>query len=137
VVDCKAILREVCAKHYLSSPLIISGTGHTVEIDEAMFVRRKANVGQVVRQQWVFGRIDVQTKQCFLVAVNQRDAQTLITVLQQYVAPNTAVVSDLWCAYNIIDVLNVNQVVKLCFNTNCLGGRAWKYMVSGSAINQI
>jgi hypothetical protein len=81
VVDFKALLREVCSKHYLSSPLVIGGAGHTVEIDEAMFVRRKANVGPVVREQWVFGGINVQTKQCFLAAVNLGDAQTLIPVL--------------------------------------------------------
>ncbi|GFN91486.1 hypothetical protein PoB_001799200 [Plakobranchus ocellatus] len=65
------------------------------EIDESVFNRRKANVGKVLDTQWVFGGIYVQTKEGFLVAVPQRDAATLLPILQTYVPPGTTVMSDI------------------------------------------
>ena len=55
----------------LRHPLRIGGPGHTVEIDELAFVCRKFNIGRVVSTQWVFGGIDSETKEGFLVAVDQ------------------------------------------------------------------
>jgi len=91
-------------------------SGHTVEIDESAFVRRKYNVGHEVKTQWVFGGIDVATKDAFLVAVEKRDAATLLPVLQQYVLPGSTVISDLWRAYSTVgeigyDHLTVNHEV--------------------------
>ncbi|UJR18537.1 hypothetical protein I4U23_005444 [Adineta vaga] len=33
-------------------------------------------------QQWVFGGINPQTKECFMVEVDQCDAQTLIRIIR-------------------------------------------------------
>ena len=96
--------------HFLQHPLQIGGPGHTVEIDESAFNRRKANVGRVLQTQWVFGGIDVQTKEGFLVAVPQRDAATLLPILQRYVRPGTTVVSDMWAAYNTINNLGYQHL---------------------------
>ena len=41
-----------------------------VEIDELAVVQHKHNVERVVRAQWVFGGIDNETKEGFLVEVN-------------------------------------------------------------------
>ena len=105
VVDWKNFCRDICAEWYIAHPVKIGGVGHIVEIDEAMFVRRKYNRGHLVREQWIFGGIDNTTKQCFVVAVPQRNAITLLPIIQQYVLPGTTIVSDLWRAYNTLGSL--------------------------------
>ena len=52
--------------------------------------------------QWVFGGIDVNTKDVFLVAVERRDAETLLPVLQEHVLSGTTVISNLWRAYSTV-----------------------------------
>ena len=52
--------------------------------------------------QWVFGGIDVNTKDVFLVAVERRDAETLLPVPQEHVLHGTTVISDLWRAYSTV-----------------------------------
>ena len=76
-------VRDVYAEYLILHPRVIGGPGETVEIDESAFVRRKYNQGREVNTQWVFGGICVRTKLGFLVPVDQRDAQTLLPIIQQ------------------------------------------------------
>ena len=64
--------------------------------------RRKYNRGRMIREQWVFGGIDTQTKAGFMVPVDRRDADTLLPIIQQFILPGTTIVSDLWGAYNTV-----------------------------------
>ena len=64
--------------------------------------RRKYNRGRMIREQWVFGGIDTQTKAGFMVPVDRRDAATLLPIIQQFILPLTTIVSDLWGAYNTV-----------------------------------
>ena len=109
-VNWRNFVRDIYGEYFLQHPLVIGGPGHVVKIDESAFVRRKHNVGRVVRTQWVFGGIDNETKEGFLVEVDRRDADTLLPILQQYVLPGTTVVSDLWQAYNTINALGYNHL---------------------------
>ena len=56
-----------------------------------------------MKTQWVFGGLDTETQDRFLVAVDRRDADTLLPVWQEYVLPQTIVVSDLWGTYHTIN----------------------------------
>ncbi|XP_067130114.1 uncharacterized protein [Centruroides vittatus] len=103
IVDWKQFCRDICHEYFLLNPIVLGGRGHTVEIDESCFVRRKYERGHRVREQWVFGDFDVETKESFLVTVDRRDAGTLLPILQQFVLPGTTVVSDLWAAYNTVE----------------------------------
>ncbi|ESO08311.1 hypothetical protein HELRODRAFT_169116 [Helobdella robusta] len=51
---------------------------------------------------WVFGGIDTQTKDAFLVEVNKQDAATLLQLIQGHVLPGTTVWTDQWAAYHSI-----------------------------------
>ena len=73
---------------------MIGGEGHTVEIDETLFTRRKHNVGRTVKQQWVFGGSNQITKLGFLVDVPNRSSATLIPLIEQYIALGTLIISD-------------------------------------------
>ena len=101
-MDWKQLCRDICHEHFILNPVVLGGAGHTVEIDESCFVRRKYHRGHLVREQWVFGGYDTTTMNSFLVPVERRDAATLLPILQQYVLPGTTVISDLWGAYNTV-----------------------------------
>ena len=101
-VDWKMFLRDVCGEYFVAHPVRIGGVGHTVQIDESVFTRRKYNRGRMIREQWVFGGIDTQTKAGFMVPVDRRDAATLLPIIQQFILPGTTIVSDLWGAYNTV-----------------------------------
>ena len=45
IVNWRNYVRDIFAEYFIRHPLRIGGPGHTVEIDESLFVRRKANVG--------------------------------------------------------------------------------------------
>lgn len=63
----------------------IGGPGHTVEIDESKFGRRKYNRGKHVEGQWVFGMLDRDTGDVVLVPVEKRDKNTLIPIIQRFI----------------------------------------------------
>ena len=75
----------------------------TVEIDESMFVKRKHEVGRMVHEQWVFGGICRETRECFLYAVPDRRAVTLMPIIRQSIRPGTQIISDCWRAYRALD----------------------------------
>ena len=102
VVDWKMFLHGICAEYFIAHPVQLGGPGRGVEIDENVFSRRKYNRGRAVREQWVFGGIDVVTRQGFLIAVPQRNADALLPIIQQYILPGTTIISDKWAAYNTI-----------------------------------
>lgn len=100
IVDWKNFVRDICAEYFIKHPQIIGGVGHIVEIDESAWTKRKYNRGRQVSNQWVFGGIDRDTRECFAVLVDQRDANTLIPIIQQFILPGTTIFSDQWAAYN-------------------------------------
>lgn len=91
-------MRDGCAEYFLKHPQVIGGVGHIVEIDESAWTKRKYNRGRQVSNQWVFGGIDRATRECFAVLVDQRDANTLIPIIQQFIIAGTTIYSDKWAA---------------------------------------
>ena len=47
----------------------------------------------------MFGGIERGSRKTFLVPVDKRDAETLITIIRERVEPGTTVISDMWKAY--------------------------------------
>ena len=79
------------------------GPGLTVEIDESKFGKRKYNVGRLIEGQWVFRVICRETRDFFLVPVEDESAETLLGVIQQYIEEGTTIISDCWKAYDCLE----------------------------------
>lgn len=106
-------LRDECSWDLVQAPRPIGGVGHIVAIDESLLARRKVGnrQGRPVPQQWVFGGVDLQTKNFFMELVPQRDQATLFPVLQRNILPGTMIWSDGWAAYNNIPTLGYQHQV--------------------------
>lgn len=62
----------------------IDGKGMILEIEESKFAtRNKYNVDRVVKGQWVFGGICRETCSSFVVPVEKRDKDTLLSIIRQ------------------------------------------------------
>ena len=57
-------------------------------------------MGRQLPQQWVFGSMSRNTRESFMLAVNDRSAETLMPLITQYILPGTTIMSDQWRAYN-------------------------------------
>ena len=102
ITDWKNFLRDICVEKYLANPEPIGGPGHIVEIDESKFGKRKCHRGRQLSGKWVFGGIDRDTKDAFMVTVDDRSASTLIPIIERYIKPGTMILSDEWASYNLI-----------------------------------
>jgi len=56
--------------------------------------RRKNQMGRVLPQQWVFGGICRGSGECFMFAVPDRSAATLMPIIVQSIRPGTTIMSD-------------------------------------------
>ncbi len=124
----------------------VSFTGE-VEIDESLFGRKcKYHRGNssVSIKVWIFGVIERASNRLLLFPVDQRNAETLIPIIQRHVTPGTRIYSDNWAAYRSLNDLgyehfsvthkvgfkkvyeNVNNGDKVEVHTNRIEG-AWKH----------
>jgi len=88
-----ACLRGTCtsatfaAGKLLRTPIQLGGTDKVVQIDESVMVKAKYHHGHQLRekQRWVFGVYDPELKEGFIQLVEQRDAATLLPIIQRVV----------------------------------------------------
>ena len=74
--------------------ICIGGAGHIVQLDECCFGKRKYNVGRTGGHRWVFGGIDVETKEFFMRVVPNRTVNVLGELISDYVVPGSIVHTD-------------------------------------------
>ena len=67
-----------------------------VQIDDSKIGKRKYHRGHRVEDQWVFGGIQENSRNCFLQYVEHLDQATLIPLIQKWIAPGTTIISDYW-----------------------------------------
>ena len=97
-------IREVMADCVLKQACngSIGGFDKTVEISESCFTRSKYNKGRKFPQQRVFGGIERESKEVFLVKVKKRDRYTLEPLIKKHIKIGTHIISDTYRAYNKI-----------------------------------
>ena len=108
IIQWYSYFRDVCSHWLLKNPYTIGGPGQVVEIDESLVARRKANVGRLVPERWVFGGVERATNRGFLVEVLDRTADILLRCIRENIAPGTIIHSDGFSSYN--NVVNIPVV---------------------------
>lgn len=93
-VDWASFCRQVVEQAFVANKQKIGGPGKTVEVDESKFGRRKHHRGHRVEGQWVFGGLERESGRCFLVPVKRCDAETIITIIKEWILPGTTIISD-------------------------------------------
>ncbi|KAG1136296.1 hypothetical protein G6F38_012161 [Rhizopus arrhizus] len=87
------------------------GNPIVVEIDESKFGKRKYHRGHRVEGVWVVGGVEkTPERKCFLVVVNNRNTETMDTIIQNYVADGSIVHTDCWRAYENMVNLGMNLI---------------------------
>ena len=83
---------------------VIGGPGVIVEVDETKLGKRKYHRGHRVEGVWVVVGVErSEERRVFVVAVQDRCAQTLTEVIQQHVHPDSIVHTDLWKGYSSLN----------------------------------
>jgi len=93
-----------------------------VEVDEALFFKRKYNRGCRKASVWIFGGVESRTcvdgtvlqekGRMFLVPVPNRGRVTLHGLIRKHIAPGTLVRSDGWKSYTRLGRQYRHQVVE-------------------------
>ena len=97
--------QDVCVSYFNVHPVKSGKPNKFVEIDETVLARRKNNKGRLVSHQWCFGGIERGSHKCFIVAVEHRNAATLVQLVRQYILLGNTIMLDKWAAYNGIQEL--------------------------------
>ncbi|KCZ79656.1 hypothetical protein H312_02962, partial [Anncaliia algerae PRA339] len=100
IVDWLNLFRDVCLGHLLRNPILIGGPGHIVEIDECQLVRRKHNLGHIVRSCWILGGYDLETFECFFFKIENKREETLLPLILQHVREGSTIYTDCHLSYN-------------------------------------
>ena len=101
ITDWYNFAREVCTVYLENHGSgVVGGPGKVVEIDESKFGKRKYHKGRRVDGVWVFGGIERDSKRCFFASVEDRSADTLVSLIKEHIAPGTTIISDCWKAYS-------------------------------------
>ena len=97
---------EVCSTKLLQNPIVLGNPGVVVEINESLFSHKvKAHRGHPPRKEiWVFGIVDTSHQPAlgYMQIVPQRNAATLLPIIQSHVQPGSIVHSDEWRTYSRI-----------------------------------
>uniref|UniRef100_A0A1X7UFG7 ISXO2-like transposase domain-containing protein n=1 Tax=Amphimedon queenslandica TaxID=400682 RepID=A0A1X7UFG7_AMPQE len=94
---------EVCSTELLQMPIILSGPGIVVQIDESQFKhKRKNHTGRAPASDgWVVGLVNTSHTPAlgYMQDVQSRDTATLLPIINNHVVPGTVIHSDEWRAY--------------------------------------
>ena len=113
--------RDLCTDWMRANPNKIGSPGRTVQIDESLVSSAKAAGNRRARpfpERWVFGGIDQDSGEAFLVEVPRRDAGTLLPIIQQRIWPGTTVWSDQWAAYRRVTAVTGMQQATVNHSVN-------------------
>ena len=137
-VDWRSFCSEVTL-HAVDTQMAIGGPNCKIEIDESLISKRKYHKGRLIKQIWVFGGINRESKKFFIIPLLEeeeeekeqneenyllekdyrdamlkrlpRDKPTLESIIQKYILPGSIIYSDEWAAYNSLSELGYGHKV--------------------------
>ncbi|RCN50226.1 hypothetical protein ANCCAN_03643 [Ancylostoma caninum] len=92
--------RDVLVDYYTTDVTGIGGPNTAMQVDETHIVRRKYNVGRIVRRDWLVGGIQDGTKLVFVEITDDRSAANLDAIIQRHVIPGDVIRTDMWKGYS-------------------------------------
>jgi len=101
-------VRNSYSRKLLQDDEKLGGPGRIVEVDESLISKQKvARSGRArpVRQRWVIGLFDRQSKIGSIELVEDRSAATLLPIIQRYCLPGATIYTDAWAAYDGLGAL--------------------------------
>ena len=66
------------------------------------YVIGKYHRGKRVEGQWVFCGVERDSGKCFLEPVENRSAETLMALIEEWILPGSVIISDCWKSYSTI-----------------------------------
>ncbi len=101
ITEWTLIVREICSESIKKEDQKIGGEKIIVEIDETKLGKRKYHRGHHVDGVWCICGIErTGEKRSFVVPVENRNAQTIKAIIENYVEPGSVIYTDCWRAYN-------------------------------------
>lgn len=109
IVDWLYFLKEVCMVYFINHPVTLGGVGHIVEIDECYLVKRKYNVGHLVRECWILGIHDLTLGISSFQHVLDRTQATLEHKILSTVRIGSTIFTDRHGGYNNLNDLGYDH----------------------------
>jgi len=98
--DWARFCRDICEMALLQfEDDMIGGPGIVVEIDESKFSKRKYNTGRSLRERWVFGVIERESRRMFFTYVQDRREETLIPIILRRIRQGSVIHCDMFRSY--------------------------------------
>ncbi|KAH7817401.1 putative ISXO2-like transposase domain [Monocercomonoides exilis] len=105
-----SVVRVSCMEIWNLHQNSIGGEGKVVEIDEAVWRRRKYKRGRRKEQIWIFGGVERLegggAGPRFVKVVPNRKRETLLHIIFETIRSRTTIMSDEWKAYSTLDQYN-------------------------------
>ncbi|RXG64844.1 hypothetical protein Avbf_11287 [Armadillidium vulgare] len=118
IVEWSNFLREVCFHYIMSYTEPIGGKGKVVEIEEAKIGSRKYHPGRIIEDNWVFTGVERGSKKTFMISVPTENHGTLLSVIKEYIMPETTIISKSLETYQCLEFEGYDQVSHLTAEHN-------------------
>ncbi|KAI4293528.1 hypothetical protein PAPHI01_2802, partial [Pancytospora philotis] len=99
-VNMLVVTTQSLIQHKLAAaPVRLGGPGRCVQMDESYFGKRKYNTGRLRRYVWVFGAIDVTSREFMMHSVPNRKCESIGPLIKEYVLRDSTVHTDKYATY--------------------------------------
>nr|XP_047136274.1 uncharacterized protein LOC124813377 [Hydra vulgaris] len=94
--------RDICSFKVLDVAAVnqLGGPGHIIEIDDLCFSNASIMWVTTLKSIGFLGLMIQQLKKGYLTRVEDRTANTLVPLIQTWIAPGSTIQSDEWASYN-------------------------------------
>lgn len=100
MVDWAAFCREVVLWSLIVSSEQLGGNGRTVEIDQCKFEKQKYDLSEFANGKAALGGYERETGRVFVVPIADDSAESIISNINEWIAPESTILSNCWRPYD-------------------------------------